>query len=345
MPLSFPPDPACGRRAYAARRKHSCKCSVRHKNIVRQKMKTTMKLIILTLLSIQCVIAGGSISWEDVKSSIAKSDPELVKVIENSFIVNRSGGGVRLGPHFGDRQGERIPSYEFGAQEKKTKVQCVLVIEESEDYAFTGRFKFVKKFVEAQNQEAEQPGTGPPATRPAETLEKDAAGQVSLESLLRNQPFLILTPSYRGKASLVYHRGIKDEEIQSERELHFKAFAPDGSRYGEPDCPHPKLPAIFEATPLGGGGGGFVTGAFAYLADAPSIESLSECTTTKELIAVVPDLVQEFAEGAEPVEYFFNWFSLSNDGQLSIVLLSVESGPKDTLQKVQIWRGLISPSK
>ncbi len=125
-------------------------------------MKSIMKLLILTLLGIQCALAGGSISWEDMKSRIAKSDPELVKVIENSFMVNQSGGGVRLGPHFGERQGERISPYEFEAEEKKTRAQCVLVIEESQDYEFTGRFKFVKKSSEADNPEPE--GAGQPAT-------------------------------------------------------------------------------------------------------------------------------------------------------------------------------------
>lgn len=110
-----------------------------------EKMKTIIKLIILTTLCVQSVMAGGSISWEDVKSKIAKSDPELVKVIENSFTVNQSGGGVRLGPHFGERQGERISPFEFGAVEIKTKGKCILVIEESDDYEFTGRFKFIKK--------------------------------------------------------------------------------------------------------------------------------------------------------------------------------------------------------
>jgi hypothetical protein len=119
-------------------------------------MKTIIKLIILTTLCVQSAMAGGSISWGDVKTRIAKSDPQLVKVIENSFIVNRSGGAVRLGPHFGERQGERIPPYEFGAEDKKTKIRCVLVIEESEDYEFTGRFKFTKKPVENNKQEAEQ---------------------------------------------------------------------------------------------------------------------------------------------------------------------------------------------
>jgi hypothetical protein len=149
-------------------------------------MKTIIKLLILTLLGIHCAIAGGSISWEDVKSRIAKTDPELVKVIENYFIVNRSGGGVRLGPNFGERHGERIAPYEFGAEEKKTKEQCVLVIEESEGYEFTGRFKFVKKAVEAQNQEAEQSGAGQPTNRsesePEDGEKEEAVVDESVES-------------------------------------------------------------------------------------------------------------------------------------------------------------------
>jgi len=108
-------------------------------------MKASVILILSTLLFIQITLAGGSISWEDVKPQIAKSDPELVKIIERSFVVNRVGGGVRLGPQFGERQGERIAPYEFGAENRKTKERCVLVIEESEDFEFTKRFKFTQK--------------------------------------------------------------------------------------------------------------------------------------------------------------------------------------------------------
>ena len=128
-------------------------------------MKPLIQLLILMTLCVQSAIGGGSISWEDVKSRITKTDPELVKVIENSFTVNRSGVGVRLGPSFGERHGERIAPYEFGAADKKTGGKCVLVIEESEDYEFTGRFKFVKQDVENEPH-AEQPGSGQPATRP-----------------------------------------------------------------------------------------------------------------------------------------------------------------------------------
>jgi hypothetical protein len=43
-------------------------------------MRTSITLILGTLLFIQVAFAGGSISWEDVKPRIAKSDPELVKI-------------------------------------------------------------------------------------------------------------------------------------------------------------------------------------------------------------------------------------------------------------------------
>jgi biopolymer transport protein ExbD len=144
-------------------------------------MKTTIQLILLTALCVHSAMAGGSISWEEVKSRIAKTDPGLVKTIEDSFTVNRSGGGVRLGPRFGERHGERIPPYEFGAEEKKTKARCVLIIEESEDHEFTGRFKFVKRPVEAEDQESpEAPAAGQPAievpARNAEPAENGDAG-------------------------------------------------------------------------------------------------------------------------------------------------------------------------
>lgn len=116
-----------------------------------REMKPMMKLLLLTIACAQSAVAGGSISWDDVRARIAKSDPEIVKVIENTFVVNQSGGGVRLGPHFGERQGERISPYEFGVEEKKTKIRYVLVIRESEDYEFTGRFCFLKEHVAAEN--------------------------------------------------------------------------------------------------------------------------------------------------------------------------------------------------
>lgn len=87
--------------------------------------------------------AGGSISWEHVKADIAKDDPALVKTLEKHFTIARSGGGMRLGPHFGERAGERIAPYDFEAVHKKDGKACSLKIEESDDYDFTKRYKFL----------------------------------------------------------------------------------------------------------------------------------------------------------------------------------------------------------
>lgn len=108
-------------------------------------MKPFLVVLTLALLCLQSARAGGSIGWDDVKTRISITDPELVKTIEKSFTVNRSGGARRLGPHFGERQGERITPYEFGAENRETGEKCLLVIEESDDHEFTGRFKFLVK--------------------------------------------------------------------------------------------------------------------------------------------------------------------------------------------------------
>lgn len=108
-------------------------------------MKTIITLSIASILCIQCAFAGGSISWEGVKTRISKTDPELVAVIEKAFIVERTGGAVRLGPQFDEQHGERIAPYEFRAKNKSTKEKHVLVIQESTDHEFTGSFTFEMK--------------------------------------------------------------------------------------------------------------------------------------------------------------------------------------------------------
>ncbi len=140
----------------------------------------------------------------------------------------------------------------------------------------------------------------------AGTPEEYAAGRGSLRALLQNEPLFILTPTYKGTVSLVHHRGTRDKGAPTKRDLHFTAFTPDGSRYGDPDCPHPKLPAVVEASPLEGHG--FSTGVFAFSESAPTADRLSGCTTLKDLRAVVPDLVRVFSEDETRPGYWFNWF-------------------------------------
>ena len=122
---------------------------------VRQKI---MKLIFLFLASVGfCSIAhaGGSIGWDDVKARISKSDSEIIKVIETNFTVNKSGGALRLGHQFGERVGERIPPYDFDTICKATGEKYRLVIDQSDDFEFTGRYKFTWKITKKFNQTVE----------------------------------------------------------------------------------------------------------------------------------------------------------------------------------------------
>ena len=91
--------------------------------------------------------AGGSIGWDDVRARIVKTDPDLIKIIDTTFDVNKSGGGVRLGNQFGDRVGERIPPYDFDAVRKSTGEKYHLEILESDDFEFTGRYKFIWQII------------------------------------------------------------------------------------------------------------------------------------------------------------------------------------------------------
>jgi len=91
--------------------------------------------------------AGGSIGWDDVRARIAKTDPALIKIIDTTFDVNRSGGGVRLGSQFGERVGARIPPYDFDAVRKATGEKYHLKIMESDDFEFTGRYGFVWQII------------------------------------------------------------------------------------------------------------------------------------------------------------------------------------------------------
>jgi len=115
---------------------------------------------------VQLALGGGSLPWDAVKAQIVKTDPELIKIIEATFIVSPQGGGVRMGPQFGDRHGDIIAPFRFEAVNRKTKEKVILVIQESDDFQFTDRFKFTLEWPEKAYQ-AEQPGAGHPASKPA----------------------------------------------------------------------------------------------------------------------------------------------------------------------------------
>lgn len=177
----------------------------------------------------------------------------------------------------------------------------------------------------------------------AGTLADYAAGHGSLHALLEREPLFILTPSYQGSVSLAYHRGAREKDAPTKRDLHFTGFTPDGSRYGEPDCPHPKLRAIVEATPLKDHG--FGTGAFAFSAFSPAVDRLSDCATLNDLRAAVPHLVRVSSEGGVRPGYWFNWFHLAEDGQIQVVLLTAGDDADGKLVRMEIWTGSIPPRK
>jgi hypothetical protein len=133
-------------------------------------MKASLRILLLWAVLIQFTFAWGSIDWVEVKSRVVKTDPKLVEIIDRSFIVNPGGSGVRLGPHFGERQGERIAPYTFYAENRKTKEEVVLVIEESDDFEYTGRFKFTWERPQKTDQ-ADQIDTEQHTTRPESKLE------------------------------------------------------------------------------------------------------------------------------------------------------------------------------
>lgn len=180
----------------------------------------------------------------------------------------------------------------------------------------------------------------------AGTLEEYAAGRGNLRSLLERHALFILTPSYQGSVSLVYHRGPRKKDAPKKRDLHFTAFTPDAARYGETDCPKPKLPAILEATPLEDHG--FGTGVVAFSESAPAVERLSRCTTLKDLQAEVPGLVHHSLDEEEAKEddtsgFWFNWFQLEKDGQVQVVMLDVHNDAEGRLISMEIWTGTLPP--
>ena len=84
----------------------------------------------------------GTIAWGDIRARIARSDPELLRLIEKNFTVDPMGVALKLGPAFGKSAGQSVPPYDFDAVRKSTGDRYNLQIQESDDYEFTGRFRF-----------------------------------------------------------------------------------------------------------------------------------------------------------------------------------------------------------
>jgi hypothetical protein len=188
----------------------------------------------------------------------------------------------------------------------------------------------------------------------ADTLGRDAMGSADLRTLLRNeamgttplaapekQPYFILTPSYGGTVSLAYHRGTV-EEATTKRNIHFVAFTRTTAHYDEPDCPKPRLPAIFEFVKDVWGKPTY--GEFAFLTEAvPSVKRLSACKTLNALKSLIPDLVSAFDEENSHPGVWYNWFHLTNEGKLNVVLLKAGNTDSGRLTSMEIWSGTLAP--
>jgi len=190
----------------------------------------------------------------------------------------------------------------------------------------------------------------------AETLGQDAMGSGKLDMLLRNdamgvmsqtppekQPYLILAPSYGGTVSLDYHRGIVQDAIKK-RDIHFDAFTRATAHYDEPDCPKPRLPAIFEFIKDIEGKPSY--GEFAFFAKSiPSVQRLSACKTLDALKSAIPGLVSTFDEDSPHAGVWYNWFTLTNEGKLHVILLKARNDERGRLTSMYIWDGNLSPQK
>lgn len=193
----------------------------------------------------------------------------------------------------------------------------------------------------------------------ADTLDQDAMGSGSLRSLLRKdpmqtmpqsgevlekQPYFILTPPYGGSVSLAYHRGALEGGSDKKRAIRFDAFTRATAHYDEPDCPLPRLPMIVEFTKDIWGKP--TIGEIAFLSRSiPSVGHLSGCRTFRQLKSAVPNLVSIFDEDDAHAGFWYNWFKLTDEGEIEVLLLKATHEESGNLPKMEIWTGTLDPAQ
>ena len=87
-------------------------------------MRILLFLAIALLPSLS--LAGGSVTWKEVQTMLAKK-PELRKLIESTFAVEKEGDAIRLGRQFENLGGLRIAPYRFKATAKDGSVFLLTV--------------------------------------------------------------------------------------------------------------------------------------------------------------------------------------------------------------------------
>lgn len=105
-------------------------------------MKAILQLLTLFMALTPAALlhAGGSISWDEVKRKISETDAKFVEMIEKHIEIDPDGTGVRLGPHFGEREGERVAPFYFTATGKADGARYMITIDLSPDFEYTGRY-------------------------------------------------------------------------------------------------------------------------------------------------------------------------------------------------------------
>jgi hypothetical protein len=91
-------------------------------------MKTISTACFLVLLTLSFTWAGGSVDWEFHAMPILRQHPELLSIIERTLDVAKTGDGLRLGKDSGQKQGKRIPPYEFPARPKGSSGDFNLIL-------------------------------------------------------------------------------------------------------------------------------------------------------------------------------------------------------------------------
>jgi hypothetical protein len=85
------------------------------------------------LIVASTALAGGSISWDEVRAKIQKEDPEFLSFIERAFDIRHVGGALRVGHDASGKStvegvevGTRMPPYEFLAKLKGSESNYTL---------------------------------------------------------------------------------------------------------------------------------------------------------------------------------------------------------------------------
>ncbi|HET6408205.1 MAG TPA: hypothetical protein VFG14_10025, partial [Chthoniobacteraceae bacterium] len=76
---------------------------------------------------------------------------------------------------------------------------------------------------------------------------------------------------------------------------------------------------------------------------APAVGQLTACRTLQDLQAAVPNLIHVSSENEDRPGYWFNWFSLADDGRIHVVLLTAGDDAEGKLKSLEIWSGTLPP--